>query len=296
VLLAACAREPAPMEAEGSTTGTAESSTTGTTEGSGSTGDPGSSSGEVESSTSTGGGSEGSSTGRVCTRSDACREATDCPLPEAECIECTCVGGVGCLQWGAGAWGPCLIDGMADTTACEAGDAQCLPDEQGAPMGATCVFPGCDDACDCPEPPRGFEAQVACGDVANNGGELLECYISCEAGEACPAGWSCAQQLYCVREGLVTLDPWGDCSGGDICPDEGSDDGVCIRAATGSVCSTTICADAVDCADAPDTGMSLPACGDVTGDLVPECYLDCDNGRACPDGMTCEASTLCVWA
>jgi hypothetical protein len=66
-------------------------------------------------------------------------------------------------------------------------------------------------------------------------------------------------------------------------------------AATGSVCGTETCVDVSDCPAPAATGTALPACGDVTGNFIPDCHLDCSDGRECPDGMTCEADTLCVW-
>jgi hypothetical protein len=293
-VLVACAREPAPVD-DGTTSGsTTDIGSTGSTSTDATTESSGSSSGVAESSTSSGDGS--STTAEPCTPADECREASDCPLPGATCRACTCVGGIGCVKWGEGAWGVCLVDGMGDASACESAGAQCLPDGQAEPMGATCVFPGCDEPCDCPQPPRGFEAQVACGDVANNGGDVLECYVSCERGQPCPRRWSCANELYCVRPGVETLDPWSPCTVADLCPPSDSgEEGICFDLVMGSVCSTVGCADAADCGDAPATGMAPPQCADITGDMVPECILDCSDGRACPDEMVCEGDTLCVW-
>jgi hypothetical protein len=294
IVLVACGRENPPMDGEGST-GEETSSTTGSSSVGSSSEDSSSSSGLAESSTSTGDASS-STTGPSCSSFDECREASDCPLPEAQCRDCACVGGIGCVRWGSsGAWGQCLIDGMADVDACEADDALCLPDQTPRPTGATCVFPGCDDACDCPQPPAGFEGQVACGDVANNGGASTECYVSCERGLACPEGWSCAQELYCVQAGLESLDPWSPCDVTSLCPaTESGADGICFDLVMGSVCSTEGCVDDDDCFEAPASGMSPPTCADMTGDGMAECFLDCSNGRACPDGMTCELDQICV--
>ena len=76
--------------------------------------------------------------------------------------------------------------------------------------------------------------------------------------------------------------------GGAVCINDGG------SPAFASVCSQSVCDDACDCPAAPPTGNSVVSCEDITGDLVPECYLDCSAGEDCPDDMACFLGFVCV--
>ena len=108
------------------------------------------------------------------------------------CIACVCVGGDDeCPDYGEGEWGDCLDEGEA---ACVRDDALCVADA-GAAMYGACASP-CDDVCDCPWPPIGFEEQLGC--EAFLADPTQYCYISCEGGAECPAGWTCVADFICM--------------------------------------------------------------------------------------------------
>lgn len=60
-------------------------------------------------------------------------------------------------------------------------------------------------------------------------------------------------------------------------------------------CAVQNCVDACGCPPHPGTGTAPVTCEDLTGDALPECWLDCSGGDTCPDGMQCWADTLCLW-
>lgn len=77
-------------------------------------------------------------------------------------------------------------------------------------------------------------------------------------------------------------------------------DALCLAGDGFSSCGTQNCdpADAAcTCPTPPATGDAVVTCGDVTDDGINDCYLSCDNGESCPDGMFCVsamAGSLCV--
>jgi hypothetical protein len=89
------------------------------------------------------------------------------------------------------------------------------------------------------------------------------------------------------------MDGYGDCANNDpalVClPDE-----VCLYAGMDAACMEQGCAAAGDCT-IPATGTALPQCLDLTGDGTNECYLSCEAGETCPDGMICVLDLACVW-
>lgn len=70
---------------------------------------------------------------------------------------------------------------------------------------------------------------------------------------------------------------------------------VCLSFGPFAVCSEQGCRSADDC-EMPPAGEAQPGCQDIDNDFSIDCYLDCSNGEACPDGMTCVGTTVCVWA
>jgi hypothetical protein len=60
-------------------------------------------------------------------------------------------------------------------------------------------------------------------------------------------------------------------------------------------CAVQNCIDACGCPPAPATGDAPVVCEDLTGDMLPECWLDCSGGDACPDGMFCYIDQVCLW-
>lgn len=90
---------------------------------------------------------------------------------------------------------------------------------------------------------------------------------------------------------------WGNCinfGDADTClPDE-----VCITDGgmpPSGICTGQSCATPADCPAAPPTGDATPACMDLTADMINDCYLSCEMGQMCPDGMTCFGGFLCIW-
>jgi hypothetical protein len=73
-------------------------------------------------------------------------------------------------------------------------------------------------------------------------------------------------------------------------------DEVCINdGGANGVCGDVTCADASECAAAPATGTAPVACADLVGDGDGDCYLSCELGETCPDGMACQFGLLCMW-
>ncbi len=61
------------------------------------------------------------------------------------------------------------------------------------------------------------------------------------------------------------------------------------------VCAREPCTSSGDCPDVPPGGDAGPLCGDITGDGLEECFIDCSVGQNCPTGMECWLGTACVW-
>ncbi len=219
-----------------------------------------------------------------------CTVDDDC-LPGQSCLACTCLGEpTGCDAWGAGAFGDCVTMGNA---ACM-GNGTCVVDDPAAATAGVCFATGCETPCDCPQPPKGFEAQVGCEDLI--GDDMLDCFIDCGGGAACPDGMFCFMGTLCFwGEAPAGVPPYGDCVNEGAGPCE---EGICVSDdpadPTVGACFSP-CMDAADC-PAPRSGAAPAICDDITGDMMNECMLDCSDDQACPDGMICENQFgICLW-
>jgi hypothetical protein len=197
---------------------------------------------------------------------------------------------MGCVDYGEGEFADCLTEGVEACMGSD--DVICWHDAGVDPQLGVCSD-ACDEVCDCPAPPKGFEEQLICEDLTGDG---PACFLSCEGGLPCPDGWTCFFDVVCMIGTPVVLDQYGDCEnlpggcpdgavGGPICV-ELPDDGV---GGDGSVCTLIGCSDADDCPGAPPTGDAVVACIDLTGEAGGDCYLDCSGGQTCPDDMACHA-------
>jgi hypothetical protein len=133
--------------------------------------------------------------GNGCTPQDECISDEDC-VPGQACIGCICFGDPSDCEGAPGVYGDCLAE---TDTACMGGASQlgCLIDDDVAPTVGVCFF-ACEVACDCPQAPEGFQAQVTCGEVT--GAEQGECYIDCSGGQGCPGGMVCFANFLCAWE------------------------------------------------------------------------------------------------
>ena len=232
--------------------------------------------------------------GNGCTPEDQCMEDDDCLEGQTCLATCTCFGqGVEpeCEFEGTGVYGDCVSGGNA---ACMGGGGQCVVDNTANPSLGVCYF-SCNEACDCPAPPEGFESQVSC-EALLAGSTQTVCIIDCAGGKACPDGMTCfAGAGLCV---------WGQ---GDEIPDYGDcinnsgqcENGVCVvddtMNPTQGVCSPG-CQNDASCR-APSGGDADPFCADFGGGNQ-FCLLDCTNGETCPDGMICDpigGVSICTW-
>jgi len=230
---------------------------------------------------------ETSTGGDECTEADACIEDTDC-LPGQTCIGCLCIGqGMGCAEWAdAGVYGDCVNEG---SSVCDGGS--CLGGGEGI---GVCFFTPCETACDCPQPPAGFEEQVTCENITAMG-EEPDCFIGCAGGLDCPEGMGCFQGAICMFgvEVVMGLPPYSDCVNmpGAMC-----EDGFCLVDDTDDptfgTCANA-CEDAGDCV-VPETGDIMPVCNDFGGGTTL-CQLECAPADTCPDGMECQFG-YCGWA
>jgi hypothetical protein len=100
---------------------------------------------------------------------------------------------------------------------------------------------------------------------------------------------ACAMDEACLEDICVGADEFYV-----SCPDGTCQFGFCVVDGMMSSVCTAQCEDEADC---PATGAGLaPArCIDVTGEGGPECVLDCSGGQACPVGMECVMSSICMW-
>ncbi len=191
---------------------------------------------------------------------------------------------------------PGVYANCADGESCEAPSGECLAtgnDGEGA-----CTFE-CETACDCPAAPPTGNATVTCVDIVGPGGPDgdPDCYLSCEAGEACPDEQLCFGGLICVHANntSVIVGSYEACDGGAlICPP----DHQCIlddpADPSSSTCLPSDCTDALGCPAAPMGGTV--ACGEIAGPGVDYCYLDCSGDVPCPDGWDCLFNIACVQA
>ncbi len=212
-------------------------------------------------------------------------------LEGQSCVNGICIGdpvttGQMCPMWGEGNYDECLLeDGGVDPTLCGA-PAICIVDNTQNPTIGVCSVNGCNDFCDCPQPPSGGTA--ACEDLT--GDMMANCHLTCEGEAECPDGYICFAGALCVPGDPSGVPPYGDC----INPQAMCAEGICIvdNTTTPSVgqCSSP-CMDVGDC-PAPAQGGN-PQCTDLTGQGNNFCSLSCAGG--CPAGMECFANALCVW-
>lgn len=206
---------------------------------------------------------------------------SDGPPPETS----TSSGGVGPGQ----GFGDCINERA--NVACVA-DEVCVGDE----LSSVCSAPECVDPEICPVSPPGGNAPVICGE-ADGDPDSAECVLDCSAGQDCPTGMVCADASICMWHIDGNEQGYGDCANNpaaEVClPGE-----QCVSQqgkVTGSVCSSTPCADAGDCPLSPAGGDAPVVCTDITDDAVNECALDCSNGEFCPTDMTCSDTGYCLW-
>jgi hypothetical protein len=95
-----------------------------------------------------------------------------------------------------GEWNACIgQDGEPDDTLCNwtqvpgsTGSIACFGAAEN-PDASVCMIFGCEDECDCFDPPATGTAPVVCADVLAAGG--LGCALDCSNGETCPDGMQC---------------------------------------------------------------------------------------------------------
>lgn len=156
----------------------------------------------------------------------------------------------------------------------DTGECPCPPDQQC--IGGVCFdcLPTCPDECDegesCQCPP-----DDPCCDVASC--MPVECPLPPLAGNyaACHDPDGTASDVPC--EGATCV------ADSDSQPTAG----VCIASGCESVCQ---------CPPAPPTGEAGVTCEDVTGDGTADCWLTCESGETCPDGMFCFGGFICLFA
>lgn len=236
---------------------------------------------------------ESSSGGDECTPQDICDADDDC-APGQTCTGCLCFGeGMGCAQWGEGAFGDCVTPlGMVDNSACMSDGGACLVDDPAAPQDGVCFF-DCTEPCDCPEPPDGFDEQVACMDLTGEG--TADCFIDCGGGADCPEGMYCFAGTACFfGDAPMGLPPYSDC----VNIEGQCEAGTCIvddpANPVWGACSPA-CEKDADCPD-PGTGEAAATCTDISGEGDFFCILPCNAQTSCPDGMACEMPPgICSW-
>jgi hypothetical protein len=189
-----------------------------------------------------------------------------------------------------GNYADCL-DAMGMTSDEPCAGAGCVVDSNVNPTAGVCVAQGCEATCQCPAAPEGSEAEVTCEDVT--GDMVNDCWLDCSGGADCPDGMSCFGGFICLWSNNAPVDVplYGDCVN---VPGATCIDGFCVTAPDGGVC-TGPCANVADCQPVPPTGTATASCSDVTGDMMPECTLNCSGGATCPDGMECFAGFVCIW-
>jgi hypothetical protein len=142
--------------------------------------------------------------------------------------------------------------------------------------------------------------------VCGNG--VIELGEACDgtelAGESCTGLGYSTGDLACAPD-CGSLDT-SDCIGGmgyGNCLAVGeeiacTEDEVCAtdgNPPVASVCWQEACIDASECA-VPTSGNAMITCGDIDTNGVTECFLACNLGQTCPDGMICHLGSLCAWA
>ncbi|MGH1341488.1 MAG: choice-of-anchor J domain-containing protein [Nannocystales bacterium] len=232
-----------------------------------------------------------------CDEDDACTPDTveaDCGA-NFNCVACLCV---------PDGDAPLCPDGWGDGAYADCGNGEpCGGELQSACVAGTgdasvCLFLGCEELCDCPAPPEGFEDLGRCVDQFGPGGvldDVNDCFLDCSGGEACPGGMFCDGGVCFVGEGPPPATGYGDCVNNEGCAN--ANEGCIadnVADPTLGFC-TSGCESADDCNDAPATGDAPVTCDDLTGDMMGNCFLDCAGGETCPDGMSCAFNSFCAW-
>lgn len=205
-------------------------------------------------------------------------------------------GSGGSCEQKQGVYGDCLLDsGQATFEECQANPSEfCLTGPHD--KSGVCAY-ACEDVCECPPAPAGFESALSCGELTGDG--VKECHISCANGE-CPGDMVCIGFTVCHHGEPFSVGPYGDCTGGATCDVEAG--GGCVVDSpmnpSFGFCAPP-CATASECPQAPSTGTAVAACLDVLSSGDKLCLLECSQGESCPTGMRCEALDAvthgCVW-
>lgn len=113
---------------------------------------------------------------------------------------------------------------------------------------------------------------------------------ACEDGEcieACGGTWGVGSYGYCLTE-FGEFDTTDSCGADHTCVYWGDP-------IEQTACALQDCVDACDCPPPPASGNAVVSCGQITSDgSANDCYLDCDDGQLCPDGMSCNDAGVCV--
>lgn len=154
------------------------------------------------------------------------------------------------------------------------------------------------DDCECPP------GQICLAGVCFDCPEPI-CDHACAPNEscACPPGDECCDLGTCTPTDCpadplpgnydACLDAMSTpndafCDGAPCVTDDDSNPSV-------SVCMASECDLACQCPPHPGTGNAQVVCEDVTGEGVGNCWLDCQSGETCPDGMECFGGFICIW-
>ncbi len=109
-------------------------------------------------------------------------------------------GGPACDPPVVGEWNSCMDEnGQIDNTQCNwignsdgTGFLTCLSASE-LEGGNVCIIRGCEDTCDCFNPPTTGTAEVVCAAILADG--ETACGLDCSSGQTCPDGMECAGGL-----------------------------------------------------------------------------------------------------